>query len=51
MIYTVQPSPTANWQPDIRITGDLSAPLLWVAVALLVIAIVLIFRPRGSNAE
>lgn len=51
MTSTVQPSPTARWQPNIPGKGDPSAGFVWVGVILLVIAITLIFRPRGSNAD
>lgn len=51
MTSTVQPSPTASWEPDIPIKGDPSAVVAVVGVILLVLAIGLIFRPRGSNAE
>lgn len=51
MTYAAQPSPP-TFEPDIHVTGDLSAPLLWVAVVLLAIAMVFIFRAgRASNGE
>ena len=51
MTYAVQPSPRPSFEPDIRITGELSVGLLWVAVILLAFAIALIVRSRGSNGE
>lgn len=51
MTSTVQPSPPASWQPNIPVKGDPSSVFVWAGVILLVLAITLIFRPRGSNAE
>lgn len=53
LTYSTQlvPNPTPSSDPAVKITGNPADALVWLGVVFLVIAIALVFRPRGSNAE